>query len=80
MSGVGRAFARRSWKPSAEQMALWPGVSGNVINGVGEQRVRRPSPIYWHAPDATPHGPLQRWFIARTTPRERAAREEPRRC
>lgn len=64
------------WTPSAEQMALWPTVSGNAINGVGEGAVRRPSPIYWHAPDATPHGPLQLWFGARTTPLVQAARVE----
>lgn len=54
------------WQPSEEQMALWPAVSGNAINGVGEEAARRPSPIYWHPPDATPHGPLQKWFYART--------------
>jgi ferredoxin len=55
------------WTPSAEQLAHWPAISGNAINGVGEAAPRRPSPIYWHAPDATPHGPLQRWFYARTS-------------
>ena len=64
------------WTPSAEQRALWPAVSGNVINGVDEPDVRRPSPIYWHAPDATPHGPLQLWFTARTTPLVQTARQE----
>lgn len=54
------------WTPSDEQRALWPPESGNAINGVGEGAVRRPSPIYWHDPDATPHGKLQRWFYART--------------
>jgi epoxyqueuosine reductase QueG len=49
----------------AEQMALWPRVSGNTINGVGEPQPRQPSRVYWHDPDATPHGPLQRWFYAR---------------
>jgi epoxyqueuosine reductase len=47
-------------------MALWPAISGNTINGVGEVSPRRPTPIYWHPPDSTPHGPLQRWFYART--------------
>jgi epoxyqueuosine reductase len=47
-------------------MSQWPAVSGNTINGMGETGPRRPSPIYWHAPDATPHGPLQKWFYART--------------
>ncbi len=50
--------------PKPEQMALWPEVSGNAINGLGEAARRRASPIYWHHPDATPHGPLQRWFYA----------------
>ena len=54
------------WQPTDEQKALWPAISGNTINGVGEDAPRRPSPIYWHPPDATPHGPLQRWFYART--------------
>jgi epoxyqueuosine reductase len=59
---------RRSpvWKPSESQMACWPAVSGNVINGVGEESRRRPSPVYWHPPDTIPHGPLQRWFYDRT--------------
>ncbi len=55
------------WRPSVEQMAQWPAISGNRINGVGEASARRPSPIYWHPPDATPHGPLQKWFYARTS-------------
>ena len=65
-----------TWTPSAEQMALWPPISGNTINGVGEQEVRRPTPVYWHAPDATPHGPLQLWFYSRITPMVEAARQE----
>jgi epoxyqueuosine reductase len=53
------------WRPSAEQMALWPAVSGNAINGLGETTVRRPSPIYWQTPGSTPHSHLQLWFYAR---------------
>jgi epoxyqueuosine reductase len=54
------------WLPSDDQMTHWPGVSGNAINGVGEETPRRPSPIYWHPPDTIPHGPLQRWFYEHT--------------
>ena len=54
------------WKPSDDQMRNWPAVSGNSINGVGEQVRRRPSPIYWHPPEKIPHGPLQKWFYERT--------------
>ncbi|MCW9034740.1 MAG: 4Fe-4S dicluster domain-containing protein [Rhodospirillales bacterium] len=53
---------RPTFVPSPEQMALWPEISGNKINGLGEKEPRRPTPIYWHAPDETPHGPLQLWF------------------
>lgn len=67
---------RQPWTPSAEQVALWPSISGNTINGVGEFRVRPPTPVYWHAPDATPHGPLQLWFLGRITPFVERAREE----
>ena len=48
--------------PSAEQMALWPDVSGNDINGLGEGKIRPPSPIYWQTPDLTPFGPLMQFF------------------
>ena len=64
------------WTPSAEQMALWPAISGNTINGVGESDVRKPSPIYWHAPESTAHGKLQLWFYGRMTPIVLRAREE----
>jgi ferredoxin len=47
-------------------MSHWPAVSGNAINGAGEETPRRPSPIYWHPPETIPHGPLQRWFYERT--------------
>jgi ferredoxin len=57
---------RPLFTPDPDQMKLWPETSGNAINGKGEAVARRPSPIYWHAPDATPHGPLQKWFYART--------------
>lgn len=58
------------WKPDPEQMALWPAVSGNTINGVGEPTPRRPSPIYWHPPETTPHGQLQKWFYGRPVSEE----------
>jgi epoxyqueuosine reductase len=72
---------RPDWSPSAEQMALWPTadgvpISGNTINGVGEAAVRQPTPVYWHAPDATPHGPLQLWFYSQMTPLVAQARAD----
>jgi epoxyqueuosine reductase len=59
--------ARRPFTPDPAQMVLWPGVSGNDINGRGEAAARRPSPIYWHRPEATAHGALQKWFYTRSS-------------
>jgi epoxyqueuosine reductase len=63
-------------------MGHWPGVSGNAINGVGEDAPRRPSPIYWRPPDTIPHGALQRWFYQRTgdDPTLAEARQERQRA
>jgi len=58
------ARTRLSFQPRAEQMALWPAVSGNAIDSQGDTRPGRPKPICWHDPARTPHGPLQRWFYA----------------
>lgn len=45
-------------------MALWPDVSGNTINGIGEAKVRPPSPILWHDSEKLAHGEVQNWFWA----------------
>lgn len=36
-----------------------PSVSGNEVNGQGEQEVRRPSPFFWHKPTLHDFGDLQ---------------------
>lgn len=49
---------RGTWKPQAETVALLR-VSGNPINGLGENAARRASPFFWHPPDQHPWGDLQ---------------------
>ena len=50
----------KTYTPSAEFLAAMPpGASGNRINGVGEQRFRRASPMFWHPPDQHPFGAVQ---------------------
>src|SRR6202453_1156117 len=66
---LGFCMRRRTlpvWRPCDDQMRHWPAVSGNSINGVGEETGRRPSPIYWHPPEKIPHGSLQKWCCERT--------------
>lgn len=44
-------------------MAHVPDVSGNDINGLGEDALRRPRHVYWATnPDDIAHGAMQRWF------------------
>ena len=54
----------RPFVPNPAQMARWPGVSGNDVNGLDETERRSPRTVYW-APDPADiaHGPLQNWFL-----------------
>jgi epoxyqueuosine reductase len=65
--------------PDPDQMALWPDVSGNAINGLGETSPRQPRPVYWHEPDPVPHGPRQNRFFRRYTQSPEVAAARPRR-
>jgi len=52
------------YRPSEEQLKLFPPVSGNTVNGLGESEPRRPRPLYWFDPETIPHGTLQKYFYA----------------
>lgn len=64
--------AYRPFTPNPEFMALWPeGYSGNAINGLGEEEVRRPTMVWWTPDmDTAEFGPLQKWFYQREEPDE----------
>ena len=56
-------MTKHSFVPNPEQMALYPEVSGNDVNGLGETEKRRPHYVYWgNDPDDVAHGAVQRWF------------------
>ena len=58
-----RKASHRPFAPDPAQMALWPELSGNEINGLGEAAPRRARTVYWAPnPDDIPHGPVQKWF------------------
>ena len=40
-----------------------PGKSGNDVNGLGETRVRKASPFFWHKPEIQEFGDLQQAVI-----------------
>jgi epoxyqueuosine reductase len=60
-SGTMRRFDQ-DYQPTDEQKSLFPDISGNAINGFGEQARRRPTPLYWFDPDTILHGGLQKYF------------------
>lgn len=56
-------------------MAVWPPVSGNTVNGLGERDHRRPEMVYWAPdPNAIPHGGLQYYFYAQSSKEPEFAR------
>lgn len=60
---MGKTNPYRPFTPNPDQMAQWPDVSGNDINGLGEPEFRRPRHVYWaQNPNDIPHGTMQRWF------------------
>ena len=57
---------RPVYQPSSEQLALFPDVSGNTLNGLGETAIRPPTPIFWHyGNDDLPHKALQEYYLKR---------------
>ena len=43
--------------------AMMPAVSGNEVNGLGEDGPPRPRPFFWHPPDRQPFGDLQKAVV-----------------
>ena len=48
------------YRPMQQFIDKFPETSGNDINGLGEDSVRRASPFFWHPPDRQTHGALQK--------------------
>ena len=54
-------MAKRSdYKPMKEFLDLFPEISGNEVNGLGEDKKRPASPFFWHPPSRQTHGALQK--------------------
>lgn len=50
------------WQPNPDVLKLWPDVSGNAINGLGETELRQPRPVFWRTDGSTPHAPVMYYF------------------
>ena len=49
----------QGYTPNPRFTRLFPKISGNTVNGLGETAVRRPSPFFWHPADRHEFGALQ---------------------
>jgi epoxyqueuosine reductase len=57
--------AKATWAPNPEVMDLWPDVSGNAINGIGETEKSRPRPVFWRADGSISHTDVLFYFYNR---------------
>ncbi len=54
---------KHDFTPNPELLKHFPDVSGNEVNGLGEQDVRPPSPFFWHPADRQAFGELQQFIV-----------------
>lgn len=54
---------KESYQPPEEQLRLFPDISGNAVNGLGETERRQPTPIYWHYSGNLAHQKLQDYYL-----------------
>ena len=62
------------WQMSEEQRGLWPDISGDEINGLGERKLRRPTIVYWpnenmpnkYGEEPIPHGKVVKFMTNRS--------------
>lgn len=52
-----------NYQPNPLFTSVFPEISGNTVNGLGETEFRRPSPFFWHPPARQTHGELQETVI-----------------
>ena len=59
---MGENAEPEAYTPNQELLDLRPEISGNEVNGLGEEGLRPPTPLYWHPPELIAHAKMQQWF------------------
>lgn len=59
--------------PNPEVQDLWPDISGNEINGLGEEAKRPLKPVFWRTDGSTPHAPVMYYFYQKDRDNEKIA-------
>jgi epoxyqueuosine reductase QueG len=55
-----------AYAPSPKVTKLWPDISGNTINGLGDTGKGPPRPVFWRTDGSTPHAPVMYHFYQRS--------------
>ncbi len=62
---------RPVYQPTEELMEVWPGVSGNPVNGLGEAEHSPPRPVFWRTDESIRHTDVLFYFYDRYKDNER---------
>lgn len=60
-------------EPSPEVRRLWPDISGNAVNGLGEDHWEQPRPVFWRTDGSISHADVQYYFYGRDKDNPRIA-------
>ena len=53
------------YEPNPDVLSLWPDISGNEINGLGDDMKAPPTPVFWRADGSVPHEKAMYYFYDR---------------
>ncbi|MEO0410423.1 MAG: 4Fe-4S dicluster domain-containing protein [Pseudomonadota bacterium] len=59
---------REIWQAPQDFLDKMPEISGNTVNGQGEEDWRRASPFFWHPPAKQTHGDLMKYVVTNNRP------------
>lgn len=75
----GKSAAQNAYTPNPEILDLWPEITGNEINGLGDTESGRPRPVFWRLDDSIAHGDALHYFYNRDRDNARIAKARKQR-
>ena len=75
----GKSAVQKAYTPNQEIIDLWPDISGNEINGLGESEAGRPRPVFWRTDNSIAHTDALYFFYNRDKDNPRIAEARTRR-
>lgn len=73
MPAANRKNLRAEYVPNPEIQALWPDISGNEVNGLGDAEWHQPRPVFWRPDGTIAHIDVLHYFYKRDIDNARIA-------